>query len=134
MAVATTAGSARRIEPDTRGILSRAGVALLLVVLVLTLPLVAGGLWDGRIALMAIFGIIGLSINVITGYAGQISLGHQAFVGIGAFSSAYIVGPHIGAGFAVGVIGAGVTGAILAFVLGLVALRVRGLYFALVTL
>src|SRR5437660_849815 len=110
MAVATTAGSARRIEPDTRGILSRAGVALLLVVLVLTLPLVAGGLWDGRIALMAIFGIIGLSINVITGYAGQISLGHQAFVGIGAFSAAYLV-DHVTAGFVLGFVGAGVVGA-----------------------
>ena len=38
-----------------------------------------------------IFGIIGLSLNVLIGYAGQISLGHQAFVGIGAFTSAYVV-------------------------------------------
>ena len=38
-----------------------------------------------------IFGIVGLSLNVLLGYAGQISLGHQAFVGIGAFTSAYVV-------------------------------------------
>src|SRR5206468_6530131 len=63
-----------------------------------------------------------------------VSLGHQAFVRIGAFTAAYIVGPKIGAGFVVGFIGAGAMGAFLAFALGLVSLRVKGLYFALVTL
>src|SRR5688572_9397697 len=38
-----------------------------------------------------IFAIIGLSMNVILGYAGQISLGHQAFVGICAFMASYVV-------------------------------------------
>src|SRR2546423_12352512 len=114
--------------------MARAGVATLLLLVVAAVPLATNNVWDDRLALMAIYGIIGLSVNIIVGYAGQISLGHQAFVGIGAFTSAYIVGPHIGAGFVVGVLGAGLTVAILAFALGLIALRVRGLYFALVTL
>ena len=37
------------------------------------------------------YAIIGLSLNVLIGYTGQISLGHQAFVGIGAFTSAYMM-------------------------------------------
>ena len=119
---------------DATGLIARAAAAIGLVILVLILPAVVSDPWAGRIALMAIFGIIGLSFNVITGYAGQISLGHQAFVGIGAFSAAYAVGPHVGAGFIVGFVAAGLTGAFLAFALGLVSLRVKGLYFALVTL
>src|SRR5437879_1530967 len=105
-----------------------------MVLIVATLPLWMVASWDARIALVGIYGIIGLSFNVITGYAGQISLGHQAFVGIGAFAAAYVVGPHIGAGFVVGFVAAGLLGAVLAFVLGLISLRVKGLYFALVTL
>ena len=53
-----------------------------------------------------IYGIIGLSLNVLLGYVGQISLGHQAFVGIGAFTSAYVVTVQ-GQSFWVGVAGRG---------------------------
>jgi len=122
----------QRLTPA--GIMARTGVALLLLLVVGTTPMWAGTVWADRISLMAIWGIIGLSVNIIVGYAGQISLGHQAFVGIGAFTAAYVIGPHIGGGFVVSVVAAGLMGAILAFALGLVALRVKGLYFALVTL
>jgi branched-chain amino acid transport system permease protein len=98
------------------------------------LPLFTGTVWDFRIALAAIYGIIGLSVNIITGYAGQISLGHQAFVGIGAFVSAFVVGKVAGAGFFMALPVAGLMGAVMALTLGLVALRIRGLYLALVTL
>lgn len=80
-----------------------------------------------------IFAIIGLSLNVLIGYAGSISIGHSAFVGIGAFTSAYVV-TEMGQEFYLGVIVAAVFGGIQALVLGSVALRVSGLYFALVTL
>jgi branched-chain amino acid transport system permease protein len=79
------------------------------------------------------YAIIALSLNVLIGYTGQISLGHQAFVGIGSFVSAYMVS-EAGAGFFVAVLVAMAIGGAQAFVLGLVSLRVRGLYFALVTL
>src|SRR5205085_2528989 len=74
-----------------------------------------------------------LSLNVLVGYTGQISLGHQAFIGIGAFSTAYVFG-HQHYGFYVGLLAGAVVGAVQAVLLGLIALRVRGLYFALVTL
>src|SRR5438876_2083358 len=134
METAQSTGGARGSELDVQGLAARVGVVALMVLIVATLPLWMGASWDARIALVGIYGIIGLSFNVITGYAGQISLGHQAFVGIGAFAAAYVVGPHIGAGFIVGFVAAGVLGAFLAFALGLVSLRVKGLYFALVTL
>ena len=92
------------------------------------------GVADVDVASMAvIFAIGGLSLNVLLGYAGQISLGHQAFVGIGAFTSAYIVtNLQLSFWLAVGV--AAVLGAVQAVLLGAVSLRLTGLYFALVTL
>jgi len=80
-----------------------------------------------------ILAIGALSLNVLVGYTGQISLGQQAFIGIGAFSTAYVFG-HSHQGFYVGLLAGAVVGATQALVLGLIALRVRGLYFALVTL
>ena len=81
----------------------------------------------------AVFAIIGLSLNVLIGYAGQVSLGHQAFVGIGAFTSAYVV-TDLTQEVVLGVLVAAIIGGIQAFLLGLVSLRLSGLYFALVTL
>jgi branched-chain amino acid transport system permease protein len=80
-----------------------------------------------------VFAIIGLSLNVLVGYTGQISLGHQAFVGIGAFTSAYVVSVQ-GQTFFVAVAVAMLVGALQALVLGAVSLRIKGLYFALITL
>src|SRR3954471_2275339 len=80
-----------------------------------------------------IIAIGALSLNVLVGYTGQISLGHQAFIGIGAFTAAYVFG-HYNQGFYVGLLAGALVGAVQAIVLGLIALRVRGLYFALVTL
>ncbi len=81
----------------------------------------------------AIFAIVGLSLNVLLGYAGQISLGHQAFVGIGAFTSAYIVVEYQ-LSFWFAVAAASLLGMVQAALLGAVSLRLTGLYFALVTL
>jgi branched-chain amino acid transport system permease protein len=74
-----------------------------------------------------------LSLNVLIGYAGQISLGHQAFIGIGAFTAGYVISQSHQS-FYVAVLVAAAVGGVQAAVLGLIALRVRGLYFALVTL
>lgn len=86
-----------------------------------------------RMSEAVVFAIIGLSLNVLIGYAGQVSLGHQAFVGIGAFTSAYVV-TNMTQEVVLGVIVAAVIGGIQALLLGLVSLRLSGLYFALVTL
>ena len=81
----------------------------------------------------AIFAIIGLSLNVLIGYTGQLSLGHQGLVGIGAFATGYaLTERHVPFALTF-VIAIGVT-ALAALLLGLVALRVQGLYLALITL
>ncbi len=87
----------------------------------------------GHASKAAIFAIIGLSLNVLIGYTGTISLGHQAFVGVGAFVSAYVV-VDMGLEFWVAVPIAAAVGGLQAALLGAISLRLTGLYFALVTL
>lgn len=118
-------------RPSHAGIAARAAVAAVIVASILLLPIPLDTVWRSRMALAVIFAVIGLSVNVITGHAGQVSLGHQAFVGIGAFMSAYVVARF---NFGVAFVAAGLTGGVLALILGLVALRIRGLYLALITL
>jgi branched-chain amino acid transport system permease protein len=120
-------------RPDLGGWIARGIVLAAVVGLVLGFP-AAQPASDVTLFTKAVtYAIIGLSLNVLIGYTGQISLGHQAFVGIGAFVSAYMVS-QAKAPFFVAVAIAMLIGALQAFVLGLVSLRVRGLYFALVTL
>jgi len=119
--------------PSTAGWAGRGVVVLLISWLVLLFPL-SRDVSDLRLyGLAVIYAIIGLSLNVLLGYTGQISLGHQAFVGIGAFASAYMVSVQ-GQPFFVAVLVSMVIGALQALVLGAISLRVRGLYFALITL
>jgi branched-chain amino acid transport system permease protein len=133
LAKAKAAAYQPRFRPSPAGWAARAVVVAAIAALVLWYPL-HRPLSDVRLfADAAIFAIIGLSLNVLLGYTGQISLGHQAFVGIGSFTSAYLVTVQK-LPFGVAVAFAMVIGGLQALILGGVALRVRGLYFALITL
>jgi len=81
----------------------------------------------------AIYAVVGLSLNILIGYTGQLSLGHNGFFGIGAFSSAYALTVQE-VPFALTFVIAGTCGALFALVMGFVALRITGLYLALITL
>lgn len=89
-------------------------------------------------AYAAIFAMVGLSMNVLVGYTGQISLGQQAFVGIGALTAANVIDTGITPAapftFGLGMVLAAAAAAVAALLLGAIALRIRGLYLALVTL
>jgi len=120
-------------RPSAAGWAARGAVTAALAALVLVVPALRGNVDVHTYTGAVIYAIIGLSLNVLLGYTGQISLGHQAFVGIGAFTSAYMVSRQ-GQPFAAGIAMAVVMGGLQALVLGAVSLRVTGLYFALVTL
>lgn len=84
-------------------------------------------------SLGAIYAMMGLSLNIVVGYTGQLSLGHQGFLGLGALVTANIVSQaNLPAyvGIALGVLAS----TAVAVILGLVALRITGLYLALITL
>jgi ABC-type branched-subunit amino acid transport system ATPase component/ABC-type branched-subunit amino acid transport system permease subunit len=81
---------------------------------------------------MLLFALIGLSVTVLTGWAGQLSLGQFGFVGLGAFVTVGLTGrgvpflPAVGYGT--------VAGVLAALLIGFPALRVRGLFLAVTTL
>lgn len=108
-----------------------------LVWLALLCGLVAVGLagpnWAGYGTSAALYVLVGLSVNVILGYTGQISLGHQGLVGAGALFAAY-VSAVAGFPFPLAVLVGAASGAVFALGIGFVALRISGLYLALVTL
>lgn len=79
--------------------------------------------------------VAAMALNVLMGYAGQISLAHMSFVGVGAYTAGYLTATeHMRLPFFVGVLGAITAGALVALVIGLPALRLRGLYLAIVTI
>lgn len=131
--VLSPADARTRPQPSTRGWIARIGVMILLAAIVLWRVATIEPFWADRFALAAIYGIIGLSLNVVLGYTGQVSLGHHAFVGLSAFLSAFFV-TEKGQSFWIGLLLATLAGALSAGLLGLVALRIRGLYLSLITL
>jgi branched-chain amino acid transport system permease protein len=139
---AASGQTSSRWRPSTQGWIARAVVSSILLGLILAWILPAKNLAADRISNAVIYAIIGLSLNIVMGYTGQVSLGHHAFVGIGAFASAYYVTEkaHCTEGscsmpaFITGVLIAILIGALSAGLLGLVALRIKGLYLALITL
>ena len=81
---------------------------------------------------VVLFALIGLSLVVLTGFAGQVSLGQFAFVGVGAAVGGRI--HQLGLPHPAGAVIAAAVGALLALLIGLPALRIRGLFLAVATL
>jgi len=79
------------------------------------------------------FALAALGLNLLTGYTGQISVGHGAFMGVGAYTVAILVTDH-GVSHLVAIVIASLLSFVLGVVVGLPALRIKGLYLALVTL
>jgi branched-chain amino acid transport system permease protein len=121
-----------RVRPRAVDVLPRAVIWLGLVGIV-ALCAGSGPTVAGYATVAAIYVIVGLSINVILGYVGQLSLGHQGLVGAGALIAAYVSTAH-GAPFVVAVLFGALSGGVSALVVGFVALRISGLYLSLVTL
>ena len=86
-----------------------------------------------RLTTVLCLALVGLSVTVLTGWAGQLSLGQFAFAGIGAVVVAVATTEHRWP-FVAAVALAGLVGAVVALVVGLQALHVRGLFLAVATL
>lgn len=123
-------GPARGIPGLGWGRLARAGLALV----VLAAPALVWDPYYVHILIMAgIFATLALSLNLLLGYTGQLSLGHAAFFGIGAYTSALLalrLGWPAWAGFLAAVVAAAAAG----YAVGRVSLKLRGAYFVLVTI
>jgi branched-chain amino acid transport system permease protein len=100
----------------------------------LVLPLIIRDNYVQRLVIMVgVYSILALSLNLVAGYTGQLSIGHAAFYGIGAYVSAILsIEMHIPFWFALPI--AGVVAAALGLVVGIPSLRLRGDYLAIVTI
>lgn len=104
-----------------------------LLVVVLAVPHVASPFALEVASHFMIAAIAALALMVLTGFAGQISLGHSGLLAAGAFTVAVLY-REFGAPFWIGLPAAVVTGAIIGLIFGLPSLRVRGIYLAVSTM
>lgn len=123
--------AALRRLPEVR--LGRLAVGLLVAVIVIGGPFLMGTNGQLKAGIVVVFAMIGTSVVVLTGWAGQVSLGQMAFVGVGASLGAWCTVER-GWDPVVSMVLAGVIGALVAILVGLPALRLRGLYLAVTTL
>jgi branched-chain amino acid transport system permease protein len=110
-------------------------MALLLVVAFVVVPLTANEYWLSAILMpVLIFALATLGLNLLTGYAGQLSLGTAAFMAVGAFAAYNFIlrvpGIPLLAAFAL----AGLCAALVGILFGLPSLRIKGFYLAVATL
>jgi branched-chain amino acid transport system permease protein len=104
-----------------------------LLAIAIALPYVVSTNYIFQLQLLPIYGIVGVSLVVLTGWAGQISLGQFGLVGIAAAVTGGVLARHNLDFFATLAIGI-VVGAITAVIIGLPAVRIQGLYLAVTTL
>ncbi|MDN5858121.1 MAG: branched-chain amino acid ABC transporter permease [Pseudonocardia sp.] len=115
----------------TRG--SKIGLALLLATYVLLPTVVHDDFWLSVLIYSGVTAIGAIGLNLLTGFCGQVSLGHAFFIGVGAYTAAGL-GGGLGLPMPVWLLGAAVVGGAIGALVGPFALRLRGLYLAIVTL
>jgi branched-chain amino acid transport system permease protein len=108
-------------------------LAALVLFVSVTLPILLPDRFAGRFTLVVIVAMVGVSLVILTGWSGQISLGQFGFAGVGAGVAGGLV-TNLHADFFVCVLAAGVAGAVTAVLIGLPALRIQGLFLAVTTL
>ncbi|HVP88426.1 MAG TPA: branched-chain amino acid ABC transporter permease [Casimicrobiaceae bacterium] len=113
----------------------RIAVLLMLAVAYLLVPFFANEYWLSAILTpFLIFALATLGLNLLTGYAGQLSLGTAAFMAVGAFAAYNLLLRVPGIPLLVAFVLAGVCAALVGIVFGLPSLRIKGFYLAVATL
>ncbi|MFC6761462.1 branched-chain amino acid ABC transporter permease [Sulfitobacter porphyrae] len=110
----------------------QAGWYLALAVALIVAPFVLGNYWLSQLNFVLIYSIAGLGLMLLSGFTGLLSLGHAAFLGVGAYTQAVLVGA--GVPFPLAILCAAALSAAVGAVVGLPALRVKGIYLAIATL
>ena len=117
--------------PEVRA--ARVAVPVALLAVALSLPSLLSAARLDEVSVGIVFGLAALSLVVLSGWAGTVSLGQMALVGVGAIAAGDAM-MHLNLDLFLSLVLAGGAGAAAAVVLGLPALRVRGLYVAVTTM
>jgi len=113
-------------------IMAKGALANLVLFVAVILPLILNEKYAGRFTIVVITAMVGVSLVILTGWAGQISLGQFGFAGLGALvAGGMAVRGH---DFFVILVCAGLVGALAAILIGLPALRIQGPFLAVTTL
>jgi urea transport system permease protein len=113
------------------------GAALVVVLALAALPMLADGRTVALVARFLVLGLAAMSLDLLWGYAGQLSFGHAAFFGMGAYTAALTLDKLDVPGLGLVAVGLAVAvPTLFALVMGVVLFygRVRGVYFGIVTL
>jgi branched-chain amino acid transport system permease protein len=107
-------------------------VVVIVVLFALVIPLTASDYFLNMLNLVMIAVVGAMGLNILMGYCGQISIGHAAFITVGAYAAAHGVATfHMP--FWLGIIFGGVAAAVWGILFGIPSLRVKGLYLAIAT-
>jgi branched-chain amino acid transport system permease protein len=104
----------------------------LLVVALVAAPAVVSEYYLSQLTFIAIYALIGVGLMLLTGYTGQVSLGHAAFLAVGAYTEA-VLQAH-GVPFGLSLAAAGLLAGLAGIVIGLPALRLSGIYLVIATM
>lgn len=103
-----------------------------LMLLLLAAPWLFSEYWLAQLTFVLIYAIAGLGLMLLAGFTGLFSLGHAAFLGVGAYTQAVLT--NTGLPFPLALASAAGLSAAVGFVVGLPALRVKGIYLGMATL
>jgi branched-chain amino acid transport system permease protein len=104
----------------------------LLAALLVIAPWLFGAYWLSQLTFVLIYAIAGLGLMLLSGYTGLPSIGHAAFLGVGAYTEALLVARSWP--FPIAMLCAAALSGGVGFIVGLPALRVKGIYLAVATL
>jgi branched-chain amino acid transport system permease protein len=104
----------------------------LLMVLLLAAPWLFAEYWLAQLTLVLIYSVAGLGLMLLAGYTGLFSMGHAAFLGVGAYTHTVLT--NMGLPFPLALACAAALSATVGVVVGLPALRVKGIYLGIATL
>ncbi len=114
--------------------LDRWGVIVILGMAFLVVPFLASDYWLGSLLIpFLVFSLAALGLNFLTGYAGQLSIGHAAFMAVGAYMSLILYGRY-GVPLILSLLSGGLVAAAVGAVFGIPSLRIKGFYLAVSTL
>ena len=127
-----------RSLPTSRGlvVLSSKQLPLVIVVVIfgIILPALLPSFHQSLATKVVVFALLAMSLNLIVGYTGLLSLGHAAYFGVAAYTVGVLTVKYGVSSFWVAGLGAIALGTLVAAVFGFLALRTKGIYFLLVTL
>jgi branched-chain amino acid transport system permease protein len=106
---------------------------LALLAILFTAPLYLRSYWLGVANLIGITVIAVTGLNLLTGYCGQLSIGHAGFIAVGAYTSAIMTSSY-GVPFPLALLSAGLVAGLAGMIFGIPSLRVKGFYLAISTI